>query len=116
MQNFRYIPPGPEEQREFLMQLLGTFLGGVLIAFLLQRPHTPTAGGVLWGAAVAMVWMLGRAMWRLEKKAQRSQNALIAIDEGGLHVTDSQGRVRDVAWTEIEDYNVVGGRMTLTWK
>lgn len=98
------------------MQLLGTVLGGALIAFLLYRPHAPAAGGVLWGAAIAIVWMLGRAVWRLEKKAQRSQNALIEVDEDGLQLTDSTGNTSVVPWDEIEDYNVIGGRLTLSWK
>lgn len=115
MRTFHYLPPGPEEQRGFVMQLGGTLLGLVLIAGLWFGAHDVTVRGVLIGAGVAAVFQLGRSALALEKKAQRSQNAEIGVDAIGLHLTDATGNTQVVAWQEITECGVQGGRLVVSW-
>jgi len=116
MRTFQYFPPGPEEQRAFVVQLFGTVLAWIIIALLWKFWARDAAMiGVLVGAALGAFWMLARSAWTLEKKAQRSQNAEIGVDDAGLHITDDRGRTQSIAWSEISDLKVVGGRLTVTW-
>jgi hypothetical protein len=115
MQTFRYLPPAVEEQRAFAVQFLGSLLGLALITVV--WPHAGDAGirGLLLGAAAGVLWMLARAAWSLEKKAQRSQSAGIGLDDEGLHLTDDKGRTQVVPWTTITAVDVSGGRMMVSW-
>jgi hypothetical protein len=115
MQTFRYFPPGTEEQRTFLLQLLGSILGLGVIAFLWTRTGDATTRGMLIGAGAGVVWMLARTVWSLETKAQRSQNAEFGVDDDGLHITDPRGVTQTVAWGDITHLETVGGRMTVEW-
>lgn len=115
MQTFRYFPPGNEEQRSFLWQLLGTVVGLVFIAFLWTRTDEATTRAMLIGAGVGVLWMLARTVWSLETKAQRSQNAEFGVDDDGFHITNPAGATQTVAWADISHVEVVGGRLTVEW-
>jgi hypothetical protein len=115
MQTFRYLPPAAEEQRAFAVQFLGSLLGLALIAVVWLRTGDSGIRGLLLGAAAGVLWMLARAAWELEKKAQRSQHAGIGIDDEGLHVTNEKGQTQHITWTEITEVGVAGGRMIVTW-
>lgn len=115
MRTFRYFPPGADEQRAFVMLFLGTLLGlvavGALLWFVVREESMRAA---LWGAGAALVWSLGRAAWRLEKKAQRAANAEIGVADDGLHLSDEKGRSVVVPYDDLT-FGVVGGRMALSW-
>jgi len=115
MQTFHYYPPGTEEQRTFLLQLLGTLLSLGVIAFLWVRSPDGGTRGMLLGAGAGVIWMLVRTVVSLETKAQRSQNAEFGIDDDGLHITDPRGVTQIVGWTEITKLETIGGRMTIEW-
>jgi len=115
MQTYRYFPPGPEEQRGFVIQLAGTLVALAVVAFLFRYHPNPARTGILIGSGVALVWMLGRTAWDLEKKARRAQRALLELDDDALRVTDAEGATQVVKWTDISRYDVVGGRMTIEW-
>jgi hypothetical protein len=115
MQTFHYFPPGEEEQKSFLFQLLGTVLGLGFIAFLFTRAGDATTRAMLIGAGIGVVWLLARTVWALETKAQRSQNAEFGIDDDGLHITNPAGATQVVAWSEITHLEVIGGRLTVQW-
>jgi hypothetical protein len=115
MQTFRYLPPAAEEQRAFAVQFLGSLLGLALIAVVWLRTGDTGTRGLLLGAAAGVLWMLARAAWELEKKAQRSQHAAIGIDDEGLHITDANRRTQVIPWAEITEVGVAGGRMIVSW-
>jgi hypothetical protein len=115
METFHYFPPGTEEQRSFLFQLLATVISFVVIGVLWWRSGDGGARAMLVGAGLVVLWMLGRTAWLLERKAQRSQNAEVGMDDAGLHITDPSGRSRDVPWESITDVRVVGGRLMVQW-
>lgn len=114
MQTFHYLPPGAEEQRTFVVQFVGT-LAGVVLLVALSFAVQGAARSVLWGGGVAMIWLLARAAWQLEKKARRSSMAEIGVADDGLHLTDDTGQVRIVAWPQISACDVTGGRLRVLW-
>ena len=116
MQTFHYHPPAPEEQRGFVMQFLGTLLGLVLIAVLWWWTTEMVVRGVLIGAGLATILRLGQAAWQLEKKAQRSQNGEIGVDDDGLHITDSAGQTQLIKWQDITKCHVINSRLTVEWE
>jgi hypothetical protein len=67
------------------------------------------------GAGAALVFRLANSAWRLEKRARRAQYAEIGVDETGLHLTDDTGQTRALAWDEIQDIGVKGGRLNVKW-
>lgn len=115
MRTFHYFAPGPEEQRGFAMQFLGTVLGLGVIALIFWRTSDSGLRGLLIGAGFALVFRLAHAAWQLEKKARRAQNAAIGVDENGLYLTDAEGKTRTLTWNEIEDVGVTGGRLQIKW-
>lgn len=115
MRTFHYFPPAPEEQRGFVIQLGGSLLGLVAIGVLAWRAEDAGLRGVLIGMALGVLWVLARAAWHLETKAQRAQNAEIGVDENALHVTDARGKTQVVKWDEIEKTEVLGGRLKVNW-
>lgn len=115
MHTFHYLPPGAEEQRGFVLQLLGTFLGVALVAVLWWWTHEPLVRGVLLGASIATVIKLAHAAWQLEQKAQRSQFASVGVDDEGLRVTSPEGQTQSVQWQDVIDCRVVNGRLTVVW-
>ncbi len=115
MKTFHYFAPAPEEQRGFVMQFLGTLLGLGVAAWLFFHSQDAGFRAMLGGAALALFWQLGRAAWQLEQKARRAQNAIISVDESGLHLTDSAGKSQSVTWDEIQELGVKGGRLAVTW-
>ena len=116
MRTFHYYAPGPEEQRGFVMQALGTALGLGLVTFMFWRVTDSGLRGTLVGAGIALVFRLINAAWRLEQKARRAQNAEIGVDEKGLHLTDEKGKSQTLMWEEIQDVGVKGGRLNVKWK
>ena len=115
LRTFNYIPPGPEEQRAFLMQLLATVLTIAVVIALSFWTRDSVARGVLWGGGIAAVWLLARAAWSLEKKAQRAQHAQIGFDADGLHITDAKGQTTSIKWQDITECHVTGGRLKVEW-
>jgi hypothetical protein len=115
MQTFRYLPPAVEEQKAFAVQFLGSLLGLTLIAVVWLRTGDAGIKGLLLGAAAGVLWMLARAAWSLEKKAQRSQHAGIGLDDDGLHITNDKGNTQIIPWTTITKVDVSGGRMIVSW-
>ncbi len=115
MRTFHYLPPGPEEQRAFFGQLVGTLLGVVVVVVLSFRVSDPALRGVFWGGAAAGLWMLGHTAWTLEKKARRAAMASVGVDEDGLHLVDDKALEKIVPWNEISEVGVNGGRLSVTW-
>jgi hypothetical protein len=115
MPTFRYFPPGSEEQKNFALQFLGTLLALALAAFLFYAASDVLLKAVLAGAGAGLLWLLGRAAWQLEKKAQRAQQAQIEIDEDGVLLTDARGHTQRVLWREITVLEVRGGRLHVAW-
>jgi hypothetical protein len=112
---FHYLPPGPEEQRAFVGQLVGTLLGVVIVVVLSFRLTDPALRGVFWGGGAASIWMLGRTAWGLEKKARRATVAEIGVAEDGLHIVDDRAHRQVVLWTQVSEVSVNGGRLSVTW-
>jgi hypothetical protein len=115
MREFHYFPPSQDDQRAFIMQLLGTVLGLIVVAVLFWKTPTFELRAVLVGAGVAILWMLGSAAWRLEKKARRSQLAKVGFDETQLFVTDWHGSQSEILWENITSCEVKGGRLLVEW-
>jgi len=115
VKTFHYFPPAPEEQRGFVIQLGGSLLGLVAMGILFFRTSDAGLRGVMIGAAIGVVTILARSMWHLETKAQRAQNAEIGVDENGLQITDAAGKTQNVSWEEIEQTEVLGGRLKVAW-
>ena len=115
MQTFHYFPPAPEEQRGFVIQLGGSLLGLIGIGVFAWRTDDAGLRGVMIGTAIGVLSVLARAMWHLETKAQRSQNAEIGVDQTGLQTTNAAGKTQFVSWDEIEQTEVLGGRLKVTW-
>jgi hypothetical protein len=115
MREFHYFPPSQDDQRAFIMQLLGTVLGLIVVAVLFWKTPTFELRAVLVGAGVAILWMLGSAAWRLEKKARRSQLAKVGFDENQLDVVDWHGAESNIFWNEITLCEVKGGKLLVEW-
>jgi MFS family permease len=116
VKTFRYYAPGPEEQRSFVMQFLGTLLGLGAVAFFAWRSSDGGLRGMLLGAALALILRLILAARRLENRARRAQIAQIGVDESGLHLTDEKGGVQSLSWSEIQTLDVRGGRLFVAWE
>jgi len=116
MREFHYFSPGQDDQRAFIMQLLGTLLGLIVVAILFWKTPVIELRAVLIGAGIAIVWMVGNAAWRLEKKARRSQLAKVGFDDTQLFVTDWHGVQHEIPWKEITSCEVKGGRLLVQWK
>jgi hypothetical protein len=116
MREFHYFPPSQDDQRAFIMQLLGTVLGLIVVAVLFWKTPMFELRAVLVGAGVAILWMLGSAAWRLEKKARRSQLAKVGFDENQLRVVDWHGAESNISWDEITLCEVKGGKLLVEWK
>ena len=115
MKTFRYYAPSHEEQRGFVMQILGTLLGVVVAGVVFFRADDGGLRALLVGAVLALGVQLARAAWELELKARRAQTATIGVDENGLHLTDIHGAARTLSWDEIGDIGVRGGRLNVAW-
>jgi len=116
MREFHYLPPSPDDQRAFVMQLLGTVLGLILVAILIWKTPAFELRTVLAGAGAAILWMLGSAAWRLEKKARRSQLANVGFDENQLFVTDWRGLQSEISWADITTCDLKGGKLLVEWE
>lgn len=116
MRTFHYYAPGPEEQRGFAMQVLGTALGLGVVALVFIRNADSSLRGMLIGAGLALVFRLITAAWQLEQKARRAQNAEIGVDEKGLYLTDARGQTQTLAWENLQDIGVKGGRLNVKWE
>jgi hypothetical protein len=115
VRTFHYLPPGPEEQRAFVGQLVGTLLGVVIVVVLSFRLTDAALRGVFWGGCAASIWMLGRTAWALEKKARRAAVASVGVSEDGLHITDDKAHEQIVPWPQVTEVGVSGGRLSVTW-
>ena len=116
MREFHYFPPSQDDQRAFIMQLLGALLGLIVVVVLFWRTPAFELRAVLVGAGIAILWMLGSAAWRLETKARRSQLAKVGFDESLLHVVDWHGTESNIPWNDITLCEVKGGRLLVQWK
>jgi hypothetical protein len=115
MKTFHYLPPGVEEQRAFVMQLLGTVLGVVAVGWLSWATRDAQLRSALWGAAIGLIYLLARAAWQLEVKARRAQVGEIGLAEDGLHLVDREGRERVAGWKTITSCDVHGGKLRVVW-
>jgi hypothetical protein len=115
MREFHYFPPNQDDQRAFMMQLLGALLGLVIVAILFWQTSAFELRAVLIGAGVAILWMLGNAAWQLEKKARRSQLAKVGFGETQLLVTDWHGLQSEISWENITSCEVKGGKLLVEW-
>jgi len=115
MSTFHYFPPGPEEQKNFVLQCLGTLLSLAVAAFLFFVARDAALKTILVGAGAAVLWMLARSAWQLEIKAARAQNAEIEISDEAVLLTDARGQTQRILWNEIEKLEVRGGRLTISW-
>jgi len=116
MREFHYFPPSQDDQRAFVMQLLGALIGLIVVAILFWRTTVFELRAVLIGAGVAVLWTLGNAAWQLEKKARRSQLAKVGFDENLLLVVDWHGVESQIPWKEVTNCEVKGGRLSVQWK
>jgi hypothetical protein len=115
VRTFHYLPPGPEEQRAFVSQLIGTLLCVVIVMVLSFRLTDPALRGVFWGGCTAGLWMLGRTAWALEKKARRAAVASVGVAEDGLHIIDDKAHEQIVPWAQVSEVGVNGGRLSVKW-
>lgn len=115
MREFYYLPPEQDDQRAFVMQFLGAASGLLVVAFLWWRASSFELRAVLIGAGLAILWMLGKAAWQLEKKARRSQLAKVGFDENQLIVVDWHGAESQISWNEVTACDVKGGRLSVEW-
>jgi hypothetical protein len=111
---FHYLPPAPEEQRAFFVQFVGTVAGLIVAAILWFVVHEARMRAVLIGAVLATVWLLAQSAWKLEKKAQRSENSEVSLDDDSLHITNERGQTLVLPFTQIENCQVLGGRLLVT--
>jgi hypothetical protein len=121
LSTFHFFPPAPEEGRAFFMQLLGAVLSLTVIGVLAFKTAEPGLSGVLIGAGIGVVFLIGRNAWQLEQKAARAQWSEIAIEENsgealGFSFTNPKNQTQFVAWQQIETLEVRGGRLYLAWR
>lgn len=116
MREFHYFPPSEGDQCAFIMQILGTILALILVAFLWWRLGSLEMHATLIGASVAVLWRLGSAAWQLERKARRSQLAKVGFDEDQLQVVDWHGVESDIPWKDITSCEVKGGKLLVQWE
>ena len=115
MPTFRYFPPSQEEQRGFVIQLIGTIISLIVAATLAVRTDEAGLRGLMVGLALGVLFLQVRTAVQLETKAQRSQNAEIGVDENGLHLIDEQKKTHMVPWSDIESIEVVNGKLSVKW-
>lgn len=116
MREFNYFPPSQDDQRAFIMQLLGTLFGLIVVAALFWRASVFELRSVLVGAGLAILWILGRAAWRLEIKARQSQMSKVGFDEDYLFVTDWHGLQSRIPWADITTCDLKGGKLLVEWE
>ena len=116
MRVFRYYPPSPEEQRSFFVLFAGSLLA-ILVAGGLAF-FTSEAGirALMLGAGAAILWRFFAAAREFERRGQRAKVAQIGLDDTGLHLTDANGNLQTVPWTEISDVGTSGGRLQIHWQ
>lgn len=115
MRVFRYFPPSVEEQRAFLIQLIGTLLALVVIGVLALGSSEPGLRGVLAGIGVGVLFLLARTAWQLEKKAARAEHGEVRVDQSGFICTNFKGETQSVPWEKITTLQVVAGKLLLHW-
>lgn len=115
MRTFRYLPPGTEEQRAFVMQFLGVLLGAIVACVLSFRAADDRIKMILWGAVAGTIYLLVRSAWQLENKARRSQFASVGFDSDELLLIDQNGIEQRLGWKEITGCEVQGGKLHLSW-
>lgn len=116
MPTFRYFPPSQEEQRGFIIQLIGTVISLALAATLAARATEAGLRGLMIGLGLGVLFLLARTMVQLELKANRAQNAEIGVDENGLQITNEQKKTHIVTWDEIESIEVINGKLAVKWR
>jgi hypothetical protein len=115
MQTFHFFPPSSAEQRSFTIQLFGTILTAIVAGTLALFTEDVGLRAAMIGLAIGAFFLLARAAFQLEIKAQRAQNAAIGADENGLQITDAKGQTQTLRWDEIEKTEVVNGRLQIQW-
>jgi hypothetical protein len=116
MRTFHYLPPGTEEQRAFALQFMLTLVSIGIALFLAWKTPEPVLRGLCFGAVGALLYTLVRSAWNLELKARRAQVAEIGVAEDGLHWRDEKDHETFVAWIDISEVGISGGRLTIEWK
>lgn len=112
---FHYYPPGPQEQRAFAIQFLGSLLAILVAVVLAVRSHNALPQAMLAGASAAILFRLGTSAWDLEKRAQRARQCSIELHGDRLEIVNPDGSRQVSAWTEITEIDVQGGRLRVKW-
>lgn len=116
MKTFHYLPPAPEEQKAFVAQFLGTFVALSLVAAAWFFLHETRMRAILIGVGAGALYLLIQAAWKLEIKAQRSQNAEVVLDDNELRITNRKGQMQTIPIAEIESCETRGGRLVVVHK
>ena len=107
---FRFLPPAPEEARAFAIQFVGSLLAllGLALAFWRLESMRPAVVG----AALGLITIVARSAWALELRARRSQRGGIEVGDAGVRWSDGR-REQTLLWSEIEACEVRGGKLHL---
>lgn len=108
---FRFHPPAPEEARAFAIQLAGSMLALLALAWVFWR--APSLRPALLGAALGLITIVARSAWALELRARRSHLGGIEVDEQSVRLSDGR-REQALAWSQIEVCEVRGGKLHLS--
>lgn len=110
-QEFRFLPPAPQEARAFAIQFVGSLLAllGLALAFWRLESLRPA----LLGAALGLIYIVARSAWALELRARRSQLGGIEVDDVGVRWSDGR-REQTLLWSQIEACEVRGGKLHLS--
>ncbi len=115
MRTFRYYPPTAQEQKDFAILFLGSVLAIALVIALGVLVHGDVPRAMAAGAGFAVLYLLIKAAFQLERKGQRAKVAQFGLAPEALHLTDPNGRITVVTWASITKADVVGGRLLLVW-
>ena len=114
--SFRYLPPGVEEQRAFVLQFLGSLLGVAALVAMIFATREMALRALLIGVIGATIWLLLRVAFALENKARRAEHASLTIDDEALTAVDAREYSQRVLWRDVEKCEARGGRLSLQWQ
>ncbi len=116
MRTFRYLPPGTEEQRAFVLQFLGSLLGVAALVAMIFATREMALRGILIGAIGATLWILLRVAFALENKARRAEHASLTIDAEAFTAVDAREYSQRIFWRDVGKCESRGGRLSLQWQ